>query len=469
MRAAVARPATSVPSALERLARRFVPGGAIPVLSVRAPLMPVVDAYAALLRAQLGLRASHLWSPPRGKTTASEPTAMASEPTATASEPTATASVGTATAVMVNGTATLSRRCVDAFARVEIIGDPSAPPPAMYGGLAFDVTHASDRPWQDYGPGGFVLPRWCYTRVGDEAWLQVAVAERAIDVADEYERILTAIATPIDPNRNRVLSAVEEPKNDWIRRVEAIRSEIRSGRADKIVTARSTRVIASGPFDPVTVTRRLSDREPSATVFAFGRGNMAFVGATPERLVSIRGTQIESEALAGTMSVRPGSGSLLDSGKDRHEHSHVAHFIEREFRAICHRVEMPPQPVLRRLADVVHLCTPIAGELDRPRHVLDVVRRLYPTPAVAGVARDAAMRFIREHEPVGRGWYAGPVGWFDAAGDGDLCVALRCGLLDGAEAHVYAGAGIVAASDPRSEYAETDLKQRRMLEALGAP
>ena len=132
----------------------------------------------------------------------------------------------------------------------------------------------------------------------------------------------------------------------------------------------------------------------------------------------------------------------------------------------CAALRVPERPGLRSLRQVLHLVTAIDGELRDRAHVLDLVAALHPTPAVGGVPTAEAVRWIVEHEEE-RGWYAGPVGWFDRGGDGEFAVAIRSGLLDGARAHVYAGAGIVRGSDPSDEYQETAVKQLALLRALG--
>jgi isochorismate synthase EntC len=134
---------------------------------------------------------------------------------------------------------------------------------------------------------------------------------------------------------------------------------------------------------------------------------------------------------------------------------------------LCDALEVPGTPEARVLRDVIHLATPIRGRLAADTHILELAAALHPTPAVGGVPRDRALAFIAGHEPP-RGWYAAPVGWFDRAGDGELAVALRSGVLRGATAHLFAGGGIVVGSDPEAELAETALKLRPMLAALGA-
>jgi isochorismate synthase EntC len=131
-------------------------------------------------------------------------------------------------------------------------------------------------------------------------------------------------------------------------------------------------------------------------------------------------------------------------------------------------VVVPDSPSLKRMATVQHLSTPVHGSLTAKTHVLDLVDALHPTPAVGGTPRGKAISFIDKLEGFDRGWYAGGVGWVDGSGDGEYAIALRCGLIEGADAHIFAGAGIVADSDPDAELLETRLKLRPLLELLAA-
>ena len=130
-------------------------------------------------------------------------------------------------------------------------------------------------------------------------------------------------------------------------------------------------------------------------------------------------------------------------------------------------MEVPGAPRLLRLGNVQHLWTPVTARARAGQSVLDLVTRLHPTPAVCGAPRAAALRLIRELEGLDRGWYAGPVGWVDARGEGEFVVGLRSALLRGGEATLYAGCGIVGESDPEEEYRESELKLRPVLSALG--
>jgi len=178
---------------------------------------------------------------------------------------------------------------------------------------------------------------------------------------------------------------------------------------------------------------------------------------------------VSCDALAG--SARPeaggeGASSLLASGKDRREHQLVVSAIASALTELGAVVDMPSEPGVRTLRHVLHLHTPIAATLREPRHLLEVAAALHPTPAVGGTPTRVATDWIATHERA-RGWYASPVGWFDVEGNGELAVAIRSGVIANDRAHLWAGAGIVAGSDPDRELAETDLKLRAMLGALG--
>jgi salicylate biosynthesis isochorismate synthase len=191
------------------------------------------------------------------------------------------------------------------------------------------------------------------------------------------------------------------------------------------------------------------------------------VAATPERLVRVAGANVSCDALAGSIARGLDEAtSLLASAKDRNEHALVVDAIASTLRGLGATVEAAAEPGLRTLRHVVHLHTPITARLPQRRHVLELAAALHPTPAMGGTPTQVATRWIAEREDA-RGWYASPVGWFDLDGNGELAVAIRSGVVDGEHAHLYAGSGIVAGSDPDRELAETDVKLRAMLGALG--
>jgi isochorismate synthase len=234
-------------------------------------------------------------------------------------------------------------------------------------------------------------------------------------------------------------------------------------------------VTGAHAFDPAAVLRALGTRYNDCYLFAIDRGGRCFLGATPERLVRKSGALVKTTCLAGTTR-RGGTpdedeilgADLLASGKNRAEHAVVVHMIAGAMQAVCTDLQRPNTPTLLRLANVQHLYTPIVGRLRDGVSLLDLVARLHPTPAVGGFPRAAALAHIRAVEGMDRGWYAAPVGWLDARGDGEFAVALRSALLHGDTARLFAGCGIMADSEPDAEYAETLVKLRAMLSALEA-
>jgi isochorismate synthase len=262
----------------------------------------------------------------------------------------------------------------------------------------------------------------------------------------------------------------EEPALEhWTRLVREVQREIDAGRFEKAVLARRAIFELRPAPSPGEVLGRLRHSAPDCTRFAIRQKGHVFLGATPEWLIRKRGRRIETEAMAGS-SLRTGIEAelaLLKSPKDLEEHRLVLEEVVRALGPLCVELTVPEAPRIRRLRDLLHLHTPVVAELASDHHVLDLVGRLHPTPAVGGVPRDAALAWLEAHESESRGWYASPVGWVDAAGDGEFAVALRSALIFDDVAHLYAGAGIVRDSNPTLEFEETQLKLASMMRALG--
>jgi isochorismate synthase len=397
------------------------------------------------------------------------------------------------------------RREADAlFASIDLRSHEALPEytPRLLGGFAFDPCARVDPAWERFGEGRLVLPRWTYGREGEHAWLSLAA--NAPLTTGEREAALTELAMlretlerlPEDDAGSRASvsagaeasSGTEKPAlpgkvmsessssaiggrtwetpEAWRGRVETILRAIETGRIGKVVAARCTEIPLGGSADPAAILRKLVERFERCTGFYLEMSGSAFLGATPERLVGLAGSDVGTEALAG--SAPPGGGEdLLESEKDRLEHQLVLDEIIARLGPLCDEIRSGETRPLE-LPNVAHLRTPIHARKRRAAGPLDIVSALHPTPAVGGVPRDEAVRWIEKREPVSRGWYAGPFGWLDASGDGEFVVALRSALLHGGVARLYAGAGIVRGSDPEAEWAETEVKMSAVQEALGA-
>lgn len=251
-------------------------------------------------------------------------------------------------------------------------------------------------------------------------------------------------------------------------------ARIRAGELRKVVLARTIEVEAGRRLDPRLLAHRLRAVNPDAYTFAFPTDRGPLVGASPELLVSRIGREVRSNPLAGSAprsgdpeEDRANAEGLAASTKNREEHALVVDAIAETLRPFCEALTWGPEPVLLETPNVWHLSTRFRGVVRDPAPtVMDLVAALHPTPAVGGTPADAALSAIAELEPFGRGFYAGPVGWVDADGDGEWAIALRCALLEGGGAILYAGAGIVADSEPAAEVDETARKFRAFLDAL---
>lgn len=363
--------------------------------------------------------------------------------------------------------------------------------PRLFGGFAFDaggdVRRETElgRAWAPFGDASFVLPRLLFGCSGDRAFVaafapepEVAsaladAARRALDAHDgtKQQTVFEPAAASGPPAAPTFEDGGEQA---WSDLVSAAVAEIERRSFQKVVLCRTRRVAFSREPDLLRALAVLEARHPACARFFFEHGGATFLGATPERLVLVRGRRAFTEALAGSLPRRPGEDDaaararLLASEKDLAEHAFVVDAIRAALAPACDALSIPDAPRVRSLPYIHHLATPITAALAGRAHVLDLAARLHPTPALCGTPRAEARAFLLAREPEPRGWYGGGAGWIDASGDGEIAVAIRSALVLPRSAWIYAGAGIVAGSDPASEYKETTTKERAMREALEA-
>lgn len=356
--------------------------------------------------------------------------------------------------------------------------------PMLLGGAAFRDRPSTDPRWFGFGPIAFDLPR-----------LTVAM-EGGVTVVTRIDRDISSIAAadglgpPDDRSRPAPspgvapsVTGLRPDRASWSSSVARITGAVGRGRLDKVVLARRVDLRAERAIDTTEVLRRLAgpgrvDPSPGArlasTVFAVARGERTFLGSTPERLASVRGGSLRTMALAGTTPRGLDAAedaalgaALLASEKDREEHAVVAMMLRETLAPLVTRLTLPRVPRIVRSGRVQHLVSDVSATLRAGIGLLDVAQRLHPTPAVAGWPTDAALELLDEESDLDRGWYAGPVGWLDRAGDGDLSVAIRSGLVHGCDATLFAGCGIVADSEADREWDESTQKLGVMGDALG--
>jgi salicylate biosynthesis isochorismate synthase/menaquinone-specific isochorismate synthase len=370
------------------------------------------------------------------------------------------------------------------------VGDPAEGAdgggPMAVGGFAFAAGGGAAPHWAGFEPASLIVPEVTLSRReregGPEVRLTLAALASPDDMPEELLARLRArlgdlrarplpLLDPAPAGRFQVASAM--PPEHYEAAVARAVELIGAGELEKIVLAREVQVHAPRAYDPAAVVGVLREEFPSCFVFCVGRGDAALVGASPELLVRREGHRVSTLALAGSTrrSADPAvddhlGEQLLRDESYRDEHAIVARRIERTLRPHAVWVAAAPEPALVRIANIQHLATPIRAQLTSPMDALELAGLLHPTPAVGGEPLERAAPLIPALEGLDRGWYAGPVGWTDATGDGEFCVALRCALLRGAVARCYAGNGIVRESDPAAELAETEVKLSALLPLL---
>lgn len=349
----------------------------------------------------------------------------------------------------------------------------------LYGGFAFEPGSAAGEVWKGFGDARFDLPAVSYIATANGAELRLNVCDplnptlRRAALAELERRTQRLRRVALDETVPDELATTDgvplakDPsgRDHYLALVSRARELVRSGSYEKLVVARSRLVELERQPELARLLGRIDSAYQDCTVFCVQGDNGHLVAASPERLATVRGDRVETVALAGTVPIARAT-DLHSDAKLQLEHQLTVDAIAEALQRLpgAGDIEVQAAPRLYRLRKLVHLETPITARLTGDVHIFDVASALHPTPAVAGIPTSDACAFLREHEGMERGWYAGLVGWCDESGDGELAVALRAGLLSGNSMQLFAGAGIVGDSDPVTEWDETSLK----LSALGA-
>jgi menaquinone-specific isochorismate synthase len=259
---------------------------------------------------------------------------------------------------------------------------------------------------------------------------------------------------------------------EWQLRVAKAIDEIEKTELEKVVLARDLIINSHRPIDARKILRNLGAEYPSTWIFAVD----GLVGATPELLLRLSRGMVTSRVLAGTISKTGNdekdlalAASLARSSKDLEEHEYAVRSVADALDPFCTSTNVPESPFVLHLANVMHLATDVTGALIESKKNVDaftILEKLHPSAAVCGTPTDLAAKVIKNIEGMSRGRYAGPVGWLDARGDGELGIALRCGQIKENEIQIYAGCGIVAGSNPEKELTESNAKFAPMRSAL---
>ncbi len=352
--------------------------------------------------------------------------------------------------------------------------------PMMLGGFSFDTKKDKTPLWTNYSDASFVLPVHLYSCFQNKAYMTtnlfVQPDSDVVQVFEESmkEKALLLKRSAIDESEDRHYTLTEIEPEQWKDTVAETTSMIKEGKIEKVVLAREVIAETDEKISVTSTLQRLELEQPNSFIFAFERGHKCFLGASPERLVQKQDSEVLSTCLAG--SIKRGTfleedehlgAQLLSDDKNREEHAFVVEMIRDALEEVAGSVDVPDGPTLYKGRDIQHLYTPVVVKQAKDVPLMDVVQRLHPTPALGGFPQKESVEIIREHEKLDRGWYSSPVGWIDANDQGEFAVAIRSGLINENHVSLFAGCGIVADSDPESEYEETQIKLKPMLSALG--
>ena len=361
-----------------------------------------------------------------------------------------------------------------------ICEDNAGPGPILMGGFSFRSGAPDNEIWQAFPEGLLTLPRWQVASQQNHRWLTLNVMVNGHMTIEPFLKELSAQGAVLLQERTGLPSlhgaTLKPSTNHWRANVEQALEAVKNRKVRKLTFARTLNVSCEKPIQPEPVLESLVQNYPNCRIFAFCRNDSCFVGASPEELVSLSGKAVTSTCLAGSAPRGTSnkedsrlSAWLMGSEKERKEHVIVVDWVSERMKKLCSQLKWDNVPHVIKLDNLQHLETHFTGMPKNVNHVLEFVAALHPTPAVGGIPLQPALELIEHLEQHARGWYTGPVGWIDRHGSGSFAIAIRCALLRGNEAFLYAGSGIVAGSDPDREYQETNNKFRPLLTALGMP
>jgi menaquinone-specific isochorismate synthase len=353
--------------------------------------------------------------------------------------------------------------------------------PVMFGGFSFDPIKEKTTLWSKYADSLFHVPKYMLTIVEGQTFLTTNIVCTLNDDETLFEKVikeriqlLTSLKQDTGLKPAKLIDTKEISPQQWKQSVDDVVEDLKTGSLKKVVLARELRLFFDNHVKAEIILKNLYTQQRDSFIFVFESNGDCFIGATPERLVKKQGNNVFSTCLAG--SIRRGKDetedqilgqALLTDQKNLIEHGFVVEMIKEALEESCEEIILPDEPQLMKIRDIQHLYTPVIGKCQKDASLLLLVERLHPTPALGGLPKQEAVEKIREVEELDRGFYAAPLGWVDYRGNGEFSVAIRSGLIQGKEASIFAGCGVVADSDSESEYLETGLKFRPMLRALG--
>ncbi len=357
---------------------------------------------------------------------------------------------------------------------------PSKNIPLFMGGMKFNTGHDDDE-WHDYEDSSWFVPEILLINFNNEQYLlfnfiyslntsDKALTDKLLSKLDKLVNVEKAVNRKENTKILSMEGVSPKDKKKWKNLVSQGIEKINENQIEKVVLSRKIEMKISGTPNFNDIINKLRNSYPDCTLFIFHRGKSSFFGATPEKLAEFSNGKIEVDALAGSAPRGISKDEdlhlekeLLNDKKNLNEHSIVLEYIKGSISPFTNEIKIENEYSIKKLANIQHIWSKVTAELSLPNSIFNILKELFPTPAVCGLPKEAALHLIKKMEGYRRGLYAGIIGWFNFNDEGEFAVAIRSALFTGSKLIAYAGNGIVSDSDPESEYKETELKLKTIM------
>lgn len=341
----------------------------------------------------------------------------------------------------------------------------------FFGGLSFDLTNSSHYPWSGIPKGRFLIPKILITQKSNKTILTYfkiithKTRKNYIlkDFSNEYQFIYkTRNNIKKDSNTKINLKSENPKKNTYLINIQKIIDKINNRDLSKVVISRMIKYSLKENLIKENLIKYLNKKHKNCFNFFINfNANKSFIGSTPEKLIKLsKSTNLSIDALAGSSKNK----NDLKTIKEIDEHNYVIKHIENIVSSVCKKISIPKNPKILNLNYIYHLITSITGELKSKTHIIDLLNKLYPTPALLGYESKQALEIINKIEKTDRGWYGGCIGFFDTDGNGEFFVPIRSFYLNKKNIFVFTGSGIVSKSNAEMEWEETKIKSKHILD-----
>ncbi len=351
--------------------------------------------------------------------------------------------------------------------------------PLFVGGMKFNVEHPDDD-WKDFSDSIWFIPELVIVKSRENSFFFFNfIYNSSFSEENLIEKFKSKLENLIKPFKvkisekvkiNRLTGNSPKDRKKWKSLVNTCMENIFNHKIDKIVLSRRIELLLSGELNLDYVINQFKEKYPGCYLFIFHKGKSSFFGATPERLAKFCDGFINIEALAGSaprgLSEEEDSileKNLLNNQKDINEHDFVVNHIKDSISGLVENISVEKEHSIKKLHNIQHISTAISAVMNSHHTPLNIVRELFPTPAVCGIPKEVSLNLIKKLENYYRGLYSGIIGWFNFDDHGEFVVAIRSALNSGNKLIAFAGSGIVEKSDPDLEYNETELKLKPIL------